>query len=251
MTPLVAALLPACLATPVAPNSTAEPLPSEHRVVPIVFVPTDYSHLLEGGSVVEFFQTKVHEARLFFGIHNSGKTFRALPVDVVHARHDHSWYWRENSRNFEHNVLAELQERGYPVHIDWNRFPGNRVVWVLAMGGGGWAGGRHYPTGGGFAMWGDALLYAGMDLDCNRVTPVDTVDPIKGTCQESWLPSGKIYGFGVGAAVHELGHAFDLPHPPDGSPDWETTVMGCHWNYPHTGLSGRDKAILASSPFFE
>ena len=164
---------------------------------------------------------------------------------------DHLGYWGPELNAFEHNVLSELQKRGYPVHLDWNQFPGDRVVWLLAMGGGGWAGGRHYPTGGGFAMWGDALLFAGMDLNCDRVLPLFPEDSAPGICRNSWFPSGRIYGFGVGAAIHELGHGFNLPHPPDDSPDWPITVMGHHWNYPDTGLSDRDRAILAGSPFLQ
>ena len=233
------------------PPPATEPPPVRHLVAPIVFVPTNYRHHFEDDAVRAFYQAKVVEAQRFFHLHNRNRTFAALPVEVVHGRRDHLWYWGAERNAFEYNVLFELQERGYPVHVDWDRFPRHRVAWVLAMGGGGWAGGRHYPTGGGFAMWGDALLFAGMDRHCDRVRPRFSGDPVPATCRDVWLPSGRIYGYGVGAAIHELGHAFDLPHPPDGSPDWEITVMGAHWNYPDTGLSDRDRAMLASSPFVQ
>jgi hypothetical protein len=241
----------ACAADrPAAAPASPEVTPRRHLVVPLVFVPTDYRQYFEDDVVRGFYQAKVAEAQRFFYLHNGHKTFAALPVEVVSGRHDHLWYWGE-TRAFEYNVLLELQERGYPVHVDWDLFPSDRVVWVLAMGSGGWAGGRHYPVGGGFAMWGDALLFAGMDLRCERVQPVVPGDHIHDTCRDVWFPNGQIYGFGVGAAIHELGHGFNLPHPPDGSPDWSTSIMGSHWNYPATGLSDSDRAILASSPFLQ
>jgi hypothetical protein len=241
-------LLLACFAW-FSPAVASEAPSSDYRVVPIIFVPTDYAHHFENRSIVDFYNDKILEAQRFFSKHNGGKTFQALPLKVVLARHDRAWYWRQDNGNFEYGVLKELQDRGYPVHVDWDLFPANRAVWVLAMGSGGWAGGRHYPNGGGFAMWGDALLFAAMDSSCRRVVNVKDGDTIEKICKTSWLPSGKIYGFGVGGAIHELGHAFNLPHPPDGSPDWQITVMGYHWSYPATGLSARDREMLASSPY--
>ena len=217
-----------------------------YLVRPLIFVPTDYQDYLADGRVAAFVKVAVEVIRSFYATNNAGRTFRLLPVDVVSARHDRAYYWRGPNPNFEYQVLWELQERGYPVHVDWDRFPSDRVVLVFAMGGGGWAGGRHYPVGGGFAMVGDAVLLAGMDLNCDRVRE----EAARKVCRESWLPSGHIYGFGVGAMAHELGHAFNLPHPPPGSPDWPRTVMGEHWNYPKTGLSDSDRSILATSCFF-
>jgi hypothetical protein len=80
---------------------------------------------------------------------------------------------------------------------------------------------------------------------------------VVGACANSWLPSGQIYGFSIGALVHEVGHAFGLMHPfPDTNPDWGTSVMGGHWNYatrrndPTWGLANADRTILAPSRFF-
>jgi hypothetical protein len=76
-------------------------------------------------------------------------------------------------------------------------------------------------------------------------------------CQNFWLPGGQIYGFSIGAFVHDLGHGFGLFHPfPDNNPDWLTSVMGFHWNYatqrsdPAWGLANADRTILAPSRFF-
>lgn len=257
----IAALVLALCACAPDPHPTPGPTPSPvvnppppsgaHRVVPIIFVPTNYRQFFEHDGIRAFYEAKVVEAQQFFARHNGNRTFLALPVEVVYGHLDHLGYWGPGRDAFELNVLLELQQRGYPVHVDWGLFPSHRVVWVLAMGAGGWAGGRHYPTGGGFAMWGDTVLFAGMDLHCDRVLPTFPGDPAPDNCRSIWLPSGQIYGFGVGAAIHELGHGFDLPHPPEGSRDWPITVMGYHWNYPNTGLSDRDRSILATSPFFQ
>lgn len=215
-------------------------------VVPLIFVPSDRTAEITA-SVRDFVRYKIEETKRFYAKNNQSRTFRAQPLEVVSGNGTQASYWATG--NFEAAILEELQGRGYPVHLDWARFPSDRVTWVLAIGGGGWAGGRHYPTGGGFSMWGDALLYAGMDLDCSRVRPATPDDGIVATC-EGWRTSGNIYGFGIGAAIHELGHGFNLPHPPEGSPDWPITVMGYHWNYPRTGLGNLDRSILAISHMF-
>jgi hypothetical protein len=135
-------------------------------VKPIIFVPTDFS---VSTADVTFVSEKVQETRRFYAKNNGGHTFRALPVEVVQAFQAHQAYWIDG-QNFELGVLQELQARGYPAHVDWAQTPWNRVAWVWGLGAGAWAGGRHYPTGAGFSMIGDAVLYAGMDLDCHRVT---------------------------------------------------------------------------------
>ena len=108
-------------------------------------------------------------------------------------------------------------------------------------------------------MVGDAAIYGTIDNNCNRVKDKyfsgDNHPNAIDNCKNTWLPSGKIYGFGVGALGHELGHAFGLPHPdaygyPDGSMQWSQTLIGKHWNYPNTGLLNEDRNILATSKFF-
>lgn len=54
-----------------------------------------------------------------------------------------------------------------------------------------------------------------------------------------------------GGWAHELGHAFGLPHPPEGSPDWDKAVMGFGYiTFPDAFLRESDKEILANSGFF-
>ncbi|HXH31134.1 MAG TPA: hypothetical protein VNJ01_10015 [Bacteriovoracaceae bacterium] len=53
---------------------------------------------------------------------------------------------------------------------------------------------------------------------------------------------------GIGGAGHEVGHAFYLPHPPDGSNDWQTAIMGfAYGTYPNASLTEADKTSLNSS----
>ncbi|MBI2034865.1 MAG: hypothetical protein HYT11_04000 [Candidatus Levybacteria bacterium] len=231
-------------------------------VKPIIFFTNNYTM---DDSFVSFFEGKIFEIRKFYFDNGNKQTFQSLPLSVVIGDKDNEFYWCNGAANcavanqFEGNIITELKNKGYPVHQDWNQFPTNRVVWVLAIGGGGYAGVRQYPTGGGFAMVGDAAIYGTIDNNCNRVKDkyfsVDNPPNAKDNCINTWLPSGKIYGYGVGALGHELGHAFGLPHPdaygyPGGSIQWSQTVLGEHWNYPNTGLLNEDRNILATSKFF-
>lgn len=213
--------------------------------------------------LTQWFSQKISEIKTFYANNNGGKTFKTLPLAVVQGDHDHEWYWCTNSggqcNQREGNLINELKAKGYPVDPDWNNFPSNRVVWILDMGGGGYAGARKYPTGGGIAIVGDASVYAFIDGNCNRVKdkyfPNDNHPNVKDTCQNSWIPSGQTQGFSVGALAHELGHAFGMPHPdgygyPTSSVKWSQTMIGWHWLYPATGLLNEDRNILSTSNFF-
>ncbi|MBI3036353.1 hypothetical protein HYY73_01155 [Candidatus Woesearchaeota archaeon] len=232
---------------------------TSYKVQPVIFFPTDYAN---DQDMVNYLKDKFEEIRQFY-LTKAGTTFTMLQPQVVSGDHSHEWYWCVDNQagcvknNFEASIIDELKRKGFPVEPDWNKFPANRVTWVAAFGGGGYAGGRFYPTGGGLAIVGDAGIYAAKDGNCNRVLDkyftTDNPPNAKDSCKNSWLPSGKAEGFGIGALGHELGHALNLPHP-DGysgttAADWEKTLIGYHWNYPNTGLLEQDKARLAQSPF--
>ncbi len=231
-------------------------------VQPVIFFTNNYT---VDNALVSFFEEKIFEIRKFYFDNNNGQTFQSLPLSTVVGDNENEFYWCNGATNcsaanqFEGNIITELRNKSYPVHQDWNQFPANRVVWVLAIGGGGYAGARQYPTGGGFAMVGDAAIYGTIYNSCNRVKDkyfsVDNHPNAIEHCQNTWLPSGKIYGYGVGALAHELGHAFGLPHPDaygysGGSIQWSQTVLGEHWNYPDTGLLNEDRTKLVVSKFF-
>ncbi len=233
---------------------------NSYKVQPVIFFPTDYSN---DQDMVNYLNKKFEEIRQFY-LTKTGATFTMLQTQVITGNNNHEWYWCVDSQpgcvknNFEANIIDELKSKGLPVEPDWNKFPANRVVWVAAFGGGGYAGGRSYPTGGGFAMLGDAGIYAAKEKSCSKVLDkyfsTDNPPNVKDSCQNSWLPSGKAEGFGIGALGHELGHAFKLPHPDfyvgTTAQDWDKTIMGHHWNYPDTSLLQQDKGILAQSPYF-
>ena len=55
----------------------------------------------------------------------------------------------------------------------------------------------------------------------------------------------------IGGWGHELGHAFGLPHPPDGSPYWFDAIMGyAYATFPNAILLPSDKETLQESGFF-
>ena len=241
-------------------NGNCEAADPNYKVQPVIFFPTDY---IADQDMVNYLKEKFEEIRQFY-LNENGVTFTMLRPQVVSGNNDHEWYWCVNQQqgcitdNFEANVIRELKNKGFPVEEDWNIYPADKVTWVVAFGGGGYAGGRQYPTGGGFSMLGDAGIYAAKDGSCGKILDYyyspEEPNNIKDVCQNTWLPSGKEYGFGIGALGHELGHAFGMPHPDGYSgttpQDWEETIIGNHWNYPNTGLLQQDKDILAQSAFF-
>src|SRR5205085_2075493 len=101
----------------------------------------------------------------------------------------------------------------------------------------------------GLAWWGEAMLFAAMDLDCHRVQPPIPGDPIRDTCTNQWAGSN-IYGFGVGAAAQLLGFALGAPGYPPGSSEAAGSLLGEHWHYPATALAERERGVFAVSHFF-
>jgi hypothetical protein len=94
-------------------------------------------------------------------------------------------------------------------------------------GAGGWAGGREFPEAdGGWAILGDWAI-----------------DSIQGQVPEGayWWSGRRIQ---TGAAAHELGHTFNLPHPDAYGGAWDSTIMGYFWLYPAAGLNDYDRGIL-------
>ena len=99
----------------------------------------------------------------------------------------------------------------------------------------------------GMGSRGLAIVHAG---DLRGLLNPDTF-----TLCPGWPPRGK-YGW-IGGLAHELGHAFELRHPPGCEPR-ETTQcatdalmwFGFYWDYPDTYLTGEDKDILSTSPWF-
>jgi hypothetical protein len=247
---LVALAAAATLAWPVAPVGAAPtfayPWP-DHSVIPVFFVPTDWSvDDPEVRSEAANLGTALVEIRSFYGRQNADWTFTLNPLQVVQANgpkeHYHIiWNGRniyedgvEFDGNMEHEVVSELHARGFPTPPAQNE--SGYSVLIFVKGAGGWAGGREFQSAdGGWAILGDWAI-----------------DSINNEFDENayWW-SGRHRQ--IGAAAHELGHTFDLPHPDAYGASFDSTIMGAWWNYPTPGLNDweRDHLALAKAPFFQ
>jgi hypothetical protein len=219
----------------------------DYSVLPIFFVPTDWS--VNGDEVrgeAAALRTAVDEIRAFYGRENSDWTFTLDPLQVVQGegprtRYHIIWNGRniyedgvEFDGNMEHEVVSELHSRGYPTPVAQNE--SGYSVLIFVKGAGGWAGGREFPDAdGGWAILGDW-----------------TIDSIEGQLHEGdyWWSGRRLQ---VGAAAHELGHTFDLPHPDVHGDSFDSSIMGSWWGYPMLGLSDweRDHIATVKAQFFQ
>jgi hypothetical protein len=234
-------------ATPVAAAPTfAFPWP-DYSVLPVFFVPTDWSvDDPEVRSEAANLRTALVEVRSFYGRENSDWTFTLNPLQVVQAsgpkEHYHIiWNGRniyedgvEFDGNMEHEVVSELHARGFPTPPAQDE--SGYSVLIFVKGAGGWAGGREFQSAdGGWAILGDwAIDSINNELDENAY----------------WWSGRRRQ---IGAAAHELGHTFDLPHPDAYGASFDSTIMGAFWNYPTPGLNDweRDRLAISKGPFFE
>ena len=118
------------------------------------------------------------------------------------------------------------------------------------------------------ATLGDAFAYTGFTFyDTNDIwLYYFDADPVAGqitggTQSVALFPAGDLQGLSggisgrsrwIGGSGHELGHAFNLPHPPDspgGSDDRSLMYLG-YLDYPNTYLRASDRASLLASGFF-
>lgn len=217
-------------------EATTEALMARPSVVPIFFVPTDWAvSSAEVQKEVAALRTAMAEIQDFYG-DQLGYTFRLEPLAVVQAwgrkeAYDITWTPGGNiytngiviGNSFEGSVVGELYSRGYPTPPGQNE--DGRSALIFVKGAGGWAGGREFPSAnGGWAILGDWCI-----------------DSIAGDVPEGayWWSGRRLQ---IGAAAHELGHTFGLPHPPSNP---EYLIMGNWWQYPDAGFSSSDRAQLA------
>jgi hypothetical protein len=244
----LSALLAAAFIPQPAQAGPTYPYPwPDYSVVPVLFVPTDWSvsdpevqH--EAASIT----AAMTEIRSFYATNNGGKTFRLNALQVVQANsakeaygitHDTSkdlYVDRVSlSPGFEHLVVSELYARGYPTPPAQNQ--AGYATLIFAKGAGGYAGGRAYPgVQGGHAILGDWAI--------------DSLEGDLAEWQYSWGSGKRLQ---TGAAAHELGHSFTLPHPDGTTWPYTSTVMGNWWDYPAIGLNNNDRGLLAANrPLF-
>lgn len=243
-------LLVACAGLVVpGPTMAAPILPHpqlDWSVVPVFFVPTDWSTGdPEVQDEAQKLRTALQEIREFYGHQLNRATFRLENLAVIQANGPKEQYgirWNggniyedgvEIVGNLEDAVVRELDSRGFPTPPGQNRDGYSTLIFV--KGAGGWAGAREFHTGdGGWGILGDWAI-----------------DSIQGQ-----VPEGAYWWSGrrsqVGAAAHELGHTFGLPHPDAWGLPVESSIMGNWWDYPSPGLNvfDRNHLVTAKANFF-
>lgn len=146
--------------------------------------------------------------------------FRNVPSSW-YANHDsggdqRGWFWQ--------NVLYDLSDACgggfYMPYDDW-------VVYVDAE-----------PNPGQYAGGASTGTCGVCVLGAKDIAALQGIDPDWSQCR------------GIGGGGHELGHTFNLPHPPAG-PDFARAIMGTGYTtYPNCVLLDQDKRTLNANPFF-
>lgn len=229
----------------------AEPTWPTYSVLPVLFVPTNWDvNSAEVQAEAAALEVAMEEIQDYYGTalasRLGGKSFRLNALEVVQGEgpigdygivHNGGSIYTDGVEfvdNMEAAVVAELYARGFPTPPAQNEE--GYVTLMFVKGAGGYAGGRElYAADGGWAILGDWCI-----------------DSIDGT-----IPEGDYWWSGrrmqVGAAAHELGHTFGLPHPDAYAGDFEGTVMGAWWNYPTVGFDdwGKNELATSKSHWFE
>ena len=209
-----------------------------NTVLPIFFVARDWP---TSSAAVHAEAAAIYSAMIrvqaFYRRELGGVTFTLNDLAVVQARGAKEAYGiRFNGRNIyedgidiaaslEGLVVEELFDRGYPTPPGQNA-DGHTVI-IFVKGAGGWAGGRSFSGHqGGWAILGDW-----------------SIDSLEGDLcpSEYWFAGQRRQ---IGAAAHELGHAFTLPHPDAYGGSHDGTIMGAWWSYPAIGFNATDLARL-------
>jgi CARDB len=218
-----------------------------HSVVPIFFVPQDWSiNSAEVTAEATAIESAMQEVRDYYRTKLGGRTFVLNPLQRVQANGFKEAYgitWTPGGNiytdgvqvagNFEAAVVSELHGRGYPTPPGQNESGYSAMLFV--KGAGGWAGGREFPSAdGGWAIVGDWAI--------------DSLQGAPAVAEGNYWWSGRRKQ--SGAVAHELGHSFMLPHPPPGSES--TSVMGNWGDYPTIGFntSDKDTLLVTKAAFF-
>jgi hypothetical protein len=244
-----AALLALCGALVPAPAAASPTFPfpwPDYSVVPVLFVPTDWS---TGSAEVQAeaaaITTAMAEIQAFYRNNFDGRTFRLNGLNVVQANgakeaYDIRWTGGNIYTDgvalgpaFEGRVVQELFNRGYPTPPGQNQSGYSTLIFV--KGAGGYAGGRAYSGfDGGHAILGDWAI--------------DSLDG--GVAEGAYWWSGR--RLQTGASAHELGHTFGLDHPDSYGGSNASSVMGNWWDFPTVGLNSTDRTRLSTNkgPWF-
>ena len=202
-----------------------------YSIVPIFFVPKDWDvNSVEVQAEAAALRIAVSEIQQFYARRLGGNTFalnELVVLQATQAKEAYGIHWNGGNiyadginldDSMEALVVAELHDRGYPTPPAQNESGYSALIFV--KGAGGFAGGRAFGgADGGWAILGDWAI-----------------DSIQGQVPEGayWWSGRRLQ---IGAAAHELGHTFGLPHPDAWGGDFAGKIMGNWWDYPNVGFA--------------
>ena len=214
-----------------------------HKVSFYYVLPDDIPYEAE---VHQHLKEVTAEIQAWYQIATGGLTFEigsADTVDLVNL--DNGWQYYDTTGSWWGSLQTELLGKAYPV---WE--PGN-IILCYARGAGWWAGAA--PSCGGDCGFGIIGIELFAEFEDTTYTEGESCPGGSGVGAWPCTP--------VGAAAHELGHPFGLPHPID-FPNTNAvafhSIMQTHWNYPDYaplsqspwGLLTVERTSLRSNPFF-
>lgn len=219
-------------------NSCTPPPPLLYSIQPYYLITTDHVY-----SQVEY-DTLVNtmlNIQAWYQVATGGMTFNLdLPIEIVNLPNDSAYY---NANGYWQPIIDDL------VSMNYSPFEATKINIYFIKGGGRVAlGGQGCGVDCGVAM-------VGMDIFPEFDTGVYGECP-EGEGAGAWPCTPK------GAAGHELGHCFGLPHPfddPSTNQDAHHSLMQTHWNYPYIYASAPDRPwslltlerqVLHDNPFF-
>jgi hypothetical protein len=185
------------------------------KVYPILLIPA-------GSSVTPTQQATVRQAmgsiRRWYNRELPTKNVVWEPMQVMAGDQTAAHYLTNN--NVWAEMPGELQAKlGWS---PWDTGDQRHIALIIGRDLMGWAGGNGYPDGRGLAILGMESL-----VETSR-------------CSTEWWCTPEIWH---GTVIHELGHAFSLPHDSDGN-----SIMSFHSDYKNKHLVRDHASIVDASP---